>query len=39
MKWLLSLFDSLVLAREATTLTRQNKYDEVKKLMLGENRV
>jgi len=39
MKWLIALFDSIMLAREAVTLTRQNKYEEVRKLMLGEKRV
>ena len=39
MRWLMSLIDSILLAREAVTLTRQNKYEEVRKLMLGEKRV
>ena len=39
MRWLMSLIDSILLAREATTLTRQNRYEEVRKLMLGEKRV
>ena len=39
MKWLVALFDSIMLAREASTLTRQNKYEEVRKLMLGKKRV
>ncbi len=36
MKWLITLFESLALAREACTLTRQNKFEEAKRLMLGE---
>jgi hypothetical protein len=39
MKWLIAIFESVMLAREAVTLTRQNKYEEVRKLMLGEKRV
>jgi hypothetical protein len=39
MKWLITLFESLALAREACTLTRQNKFEEVKRLMLGEKSV
>jgi hypothetical protein len=39
MKWLLALFDSIALAREACTLTRQNKFEEAKRLMLGEKHV
>jgi hypothetical protein len=39
MKWLSALFDSIALAREACTLTRQNRFDEARRLMLGEKRV
>jgi hypothetical protein len=39
MKWLIALIESIALAREACTLTRQNKYKEVKRLMLGEKSV
>ena len=39
MKWLITLFESIALAREACTLVRQNKYEEARKLMLDEKRV
>jgi hypothetical protein len=39
MKWLIAIFESVMLAREAEALARQNKYKEVRKLMLGEKRV
>ena len=39
MKWLLAFLDSIALAREATTLARQNKFEEARRLMLGEKSV
>jgi hypothetical protein len=39
MKWLMSFIESIALAREATTLVRQNKFEEARRLMLGEKGV
>jgi hypothetical protein len=39
MKWLLTFLDSIAVAREATMLVRQNKFEEAKRLMLGQPRV
>ena len=39
MKWLLTFFESIMLAREASMLARQNRFEEAKRLMLGESRV
>jgi hypothetical protein len=36
MKWIFALFESIALAREASTLVRQNKFEEARKLMLSE---
>ena len=39
MKWLTSFFESIILAREASMLARQNRFEEAKNLMLGEKSV
>jgi hypothetical protein len=39
MKWFLSFFESIALAREATALTRQNRFEEARRLMTGQKDV
>jgi hypothetical protein len=36
MKWLLSFFESIALAREASSLVYQHRYEEARKLMTSE---